>query len=78
MFIFPCIEAGWAPGPVWTGAENLTPTCIRSPDRPAGSQSLYRLSYPTHHLYIEHNTKCEPIAKIRDAQVAKLRSNDHV
>jgi hypothetical protein len=19
-------EAGWAPGPVWTGAENLTPT----------------------------------------------------
>jgi len=88
-------EAGWAPGPVWTGAENLTPTgirspdgqrhapaaldpqertsthctgvrvgpragldrCgksrppptgIRSPDRSARSQSLYRLSYPTH------------------------------
>ena len=39
-------EAGWAPGPVWTGAENLTPTGIRSPDRPARSQSLYRLSYP--------------------------------
>ena len=38
--------AGWAPGPVWTGAENLTPTGIRSPDRPARSQSLYRLSYP--------------------------------
>ena len=30
-------EAGWAPGPVWTGAENLTPTGIRSPDRPARS-----------------------------------------
>ena len=28
-------EAGWAPGPVWTGAENLAPTGIRSPDRPA-------------------------------------------
>jgi hypothetical protein len=41
-------EAGWAPGPVWTGAENLAPTGIRSPDRPARSQSLYRLSYPTH------------------------------
>jgi hypothetical protein len=26
-------EAGWAPGPVWTGAENLTLTGIRSPDR---------------------------------------------
>ena len=38
-------EAGWAPGPVWTGAENLAPTGIRSPDRPSHSQSLYRLSY---------------------------------
>jgi len=41
-------EAGWAPGPVWTGAKNLAPTGIRSPDRPASSQSLYRLSYPVH------------------------------
>jgi len=24
-------EAGWASGPVWTGAENLAPTGIRSP-----------------------------------------------
>ena len=39
-------EAVWAPGPVWTGAENLAPTRIRSPDRPASSVSLYRLSYP--------------------------------
>ena len=39
-------EAGWAPEPAWTGAENLDPTGIRSPDRPARSQSLYRLSYP--------------------------------
>ena len=31
-------ENGWAPGPVWTGAENLAPTGIRSPDRPARSQ----------------------------------------
>ena len=41
-------EARWAPGPVWTGAKNLTPTGIRSPDRPARSQSLYGMSYPTH------------------------------
>ena len=41
-------EAGWASGPVWTGAENLAPTGIRSPDRPARRQSLYRLRYPAH------------------------------
>ena len=41
-------EAGWAPGPVWTDAENLATTGIRSPDRPARSQSLYRLRYPAH------------------------------
>jgi len=41
-------EAGWAPGPVWTGAENLAPTGIRSPVRPDRSQSLYRLRYPAH------------------------------
>ena len=34
-------EAGWAPEPIWTGVENLTPTVIRSPDRPASSESLY-------------------------------------
>jgi len=39
-------EAGWAPGPVWTSAEILATTRIWSPDRPARSGSLYRLSYP--------------------------------
>jgi hypothetical protein len=34
-------EAGWAPGTVWMGVENLTPTGIRSPDLPAHSESLY-------------------------------------
>jgi hypothetical protein len=38
--------AGWAPRQEWTGAENLAPTGIRSPDRPARSESLYRLRYP--------------------------------
>ena len=42
-------QAGWAPG---TGAENLAPAGIRSPDRPARSESLYRLRYPGH-LYEE-------------------------
>jgi hypothetical protein len=40
---------GWVgPRAVWTGAENLAPTGIRSPERPARSQSLYRLRYPEH------------------------------
>ena len=50
-------EAGWTPGPVWTGAENLAYTGIRSPDRPARSQSLYRLSYrgPHSRIRVSHN-----------------------
>jgi len=34
-------ESGWAPGPAWIGAENLTP-----PDLPARSETLYRLRHP--------------------------------
>jgi hypothetical protein len=37
--------AGWAPGPVWMGTENLASNGIRSPDCPVCSESLYRLSY---------------------------------
>ena len=44
-------EAGWAPGPVWTGGKSR-PNRDSIPDRPARSQSLYRLSYPAHKLYI--------------------------
>ena len=43
-------EVRWAPGLVWTGAENLTPTRIWSLDCPACSKSLYRLHY--HAIYI--------------------------
>jgi hypothetical protein len=51
-------EAGWAPGPVWIVAENLTPTGIRSPDHLARSESLYQLRYPGPYtkLYNTHNT----------------------
>jgi len=31
---------------VWMGEENLVAIGIRSPDRPARDESLYRLSYP--------------------------------
>jgi hypothetical protein len=49
-------EAAWAPGSVWTDAKNHAPIGIRSPDRPACSQSLYRLSYPAH-AYCIYRTK---------------------
>ena len=41
--------AGWAPGPVWTGGK-YRPHRDAIPDRPACSQSLYRLSYRAHSL----------------------------
>jgi len=37
-------EAGWAPGPVWAGAENLDPTTIRPlppPVKPVASRMFY-------------------------------------
>ena len=40
-------EAGWAPGPVWTGWISR-PHRDSIPDHPPRSQSLYRLSYPAH------------------------------
>jgi len=57
-------EAGLDTELVWTGAENLAPTGIRSPDRPARSQSLYRLRYPATNIKIyltnicRENIKC--------------------
>ena len=54
-------EARWSPGPVWTGAENLDPNGLLSPDRPARRQSLYRLSYPgPHNIMIYYNITGPP------------------
>ena len=44
-------EAGWAPGPVWTGGKSR-PDRDSIPNRPARSQSLHRLSCPAH-LYVQ-------------------------
>jgi len=43
-------EAGWAPGPVWTGGKSRSHR-DSIPDRPARSQSLYWLSYRAHRLW---------------------------
>jgi len=45
-------KAGWAPGLVWMGAENLAPTGIQSPGRTACSKLLYHLGYPSPDYYI--------------------------
>jgi len=44
-------EAGWAPGPVWTGGKSR-PHRDSIPERTARSQSLYQLSYPAHAVII--------------------------
>ena len=65
-------EAGWAPEPVWTGAENLAPTGIRSPDRPARSQSLYRLRYPAHTKLQSHVQKAINIASTSEIRIIDM------
>ena len=50
-------EAGWAPGPVWTGGKSR-PQRDSIPDRPARSKSLYRLSY------LAHNNKVSMVIKL--------------
>ena len=47
-------EAGWAPGPVWKGAENLASTGIRSSDRPARTESL-----PAHSMTMDTGENTE-------------------
>jgi len=49
-------EAGWVPGPVWTG-EKSRPHRDSIPDRPARSQSLYRLIYPAYNQCFEQDLK---------------------
>jgi hypothetical protein len=49
-------EAGWAPGPVWTGGKSC-PHRDSIPDHPARSQSLYWLCYPVHCI---KRSMCKP------------------
>ena len=56
-------EAGWAPGPVWTG-EKSRPHRDSIPDRPARSQSLYRLSYGAYLLQFVATYKIQLIVTL--------------
>jgi hypothetical protein len=50
-----CIGGWVGPRAGLDATENLTPTGIRSPDRPARSESLYRLRYPGPLIYYYYN-----------------------
>jgi hypothetical protein len=51
-------KVGRAPGPVWTGAENLAnPNRIRSSNHPARSDLLYQLCSPDPLFHYQHNIK---------------------
>jgi hypothetical protein len=48
-------EAGWTPGPIWTGAENLAPTGIRSRTvQPVASRyTVCAIPAPCRHPYVQ-------------------------
>jgi len=66
-------EAGWAPGPVWTGGKSR-PHRFSIPDRPARSQSLYRLSYRARNIGTQcfRKTRVEVVTYWFVAPVARL------
>jgi len=66
-------EAGWAPGPVWTGAENIAFTGIRSPDRQSRRELLYRLSYRGPLSFWVNNRKYKTYSAIICAGVTVYR-----
>ena len=51
-------EAGWAPGPVWTGGKSR-PRRDSIPDRPRRSQLLYRLSYLDRYFEVTLESKSD-------------------
>jgi len=69
-------EAGWAPASVWTGGKSR-PHWDSIPDRPARSQSLYRLSYPARNIYIYTRTHTYTASKLSksDRIVQTFRKN---
>jgi len=61
-------EAAWAPGPVWMGGKSC-PHWDSILDRPAHSQSLYRLSCPAHSVTVKvhiNETTDTPVTLLLD------------
>jgi hypothetical protein len=59
-----CIGGWVGPGLVCKSAENLAPTGIRSPDRPARSESLYRLSYRGAYYHMVLEIMCDVCCRL--------------
>jgi len=73
-------EAGWSPGPVWTGAGNPAPIGFQSPHSPTRSESLHRMSYPGRLLdqYVVRRTENRhPIDVHRIGTVASIFDSLH-
>ena len=66
-------EAGWAPGPVWTGGKSR-PHRDSIPERPACRQSLYRLSYQAHTYIYTHTHTHTHSEEYRDAGRAQKKT----
>ena len=49
-------EAGWTPGSVWMGAENLARIGIRSPNRPKSGNTDHALSVHNLSYFIKYNS----------------------
>ena len=60
-------EAGWAPGPVWTG-EKSRPHRDSIPDRPARRELLYQLSYLAHLTSHPGTFVARPVDSAKDSQ----------
>ena len=51
-------ESRWAPGPVWTGADNLAPTGVRSPDLQTRGESHVFKNLHNHKELIKPQNVC--------------------
>jgi hypothetical protein len=73
-------EAGWAPGPVWRGAENLAHTGIRSPNRQARSSvaTPTELPGPQSQIYTCLNKANCKSSDVPTTVLNKLHSSQHV
>lgn len=63
-----CWWLGGASGSVWVVAEDLSPTGVQMPNRPARSKSLWPLSYPRCHGCSMFCTLCAEIWKCKLAR----------
>ena len=68
-------EAGWAPGPVWAGGKSR-PHQNSILERPARSQSLYRLSYPALHVFLTVFTVYSRISSAPFLQFQRVKKSD--